>query len=94
MNIPFTQLPYYQDFVVSTDPARRIQIVRDYCNVLLMLSDWTVMQYSPTDTNAWSIYRDQVRSFVDTYDPNDINPVFPAQPEIVLIAPNGEEDVH
>lgn len=90
MTIAFTELPYYQDFVLTDDLARRAQIVRDYCQVLLMTSDWTVLQYSPTDTLAWKHYRDQVRAFADSYDPTDTNPIFPVKPEIVRVEVIGD----
>ena len=87
MKIAFNELPYYQDFLDSTDARRRVQIVQDYCNVLLKLSDWTVLQYSPTDTVAWNEYRNQIRLLAATYDPANDNPVFPTEPETIIIQP-------
>lgn len=92
MKIAFNELPYYQDFLLSDDLARRSQIVRDYCQILLRISDWTVMEYAPTDKPAWLAYREAVRECAQAYDPTNDNPVFPIEPEMITIQPIGDSN--
>lgn len=88
MITPFTDLPYYQEFVHLSDSARRTQMVKDYCGVLIKATDWTQIQFAPVDAALWRAYREEVKNFGETYDPSDIEPVFPIVPQIVL---NGED---
>lgn len=53
--------------------------VRFYRNHLLLTSDWTQIQDSTADKEAWAIYRQQLRDLpVGTVDPRSI--IFPTPP--------------
>jgi hypothetical protein len=91
MILPFVDLPYYQEFVSLADDARRVQIVQDYCGVLIKATDWTQVQFAPVDAALWRAYREEVRNYAKSYDPSNVEPVFPVVPQIILIGeePNG-----
>lgn len=86
MRIEFTELPFYTEFVELAGPERRIQMVRDYCNAQLRATLWTTMEYAPTNKEAWAAYRSAMQVFSETYDPENTNPIFPAEPQIVLVS--------
>lgn len=47
-------------------------------NLLLQESDWTQVADAPVDKQLWALYRQVLRDFPSTCDPN--NPVWPTQP--------------
>lgn len=88
MILPFLELPYYQEFVHLSDSARRTQMVQDYCNLLIKACDWTQIPFAPVDAEVWRTYREELKNYTTTYDPNNIEPVFPTAPQIVLNGDN------
>lgn len=86
MRIEFTDLPFYPEFVELAGPERRLQMVRDYCNAQVRATAWTMLEHAPTDKFAWGKYRLAMQNFPDTYDPTDVNPIFPIEPQNVVVS--------
>lgn len=60
-------------------PIHLIRVTRDR---LLSESDWALMPDAPTDKEAWSVYRQALRDFPDTWEPSEIAD-FPVSPDYV-----------
>lgn len=54
--------------------------VRFHRNNLLFMSDWTQINDSTADKEAWAIYRQELRDLPNVYANNPKNIVFPVAP--------------
>jgi hypothetical protein len=59
--------------------ALRVPRMKAIRNQLLVDSDWTVLPDSPLDVQAWVTYRQQLRDFPATWEP-DATVTFPEMP--------------
>jgi len=67
--------------VVVSCPDTQFIAIRATRNNLLSISDWTQMTdtpLTPEQKQAWAVYRQQLRDFPETCDPE--NPVWPVMP--------------
>jgi hypothetical protein len=56
-----------------------IERMRKHRNRLLTESDWAMATDAPTDKEAWAVYRQALRDFPATWEPNEIAE-FPSRP--------------
>jgi predicted metal-binding protein len=80
MLIDFNQLLMYNDFCTTYTDEQKINLVRQYRNALLMQSDFSQLEDSPVDKEAWAEYRQELRDFMVTYEPSNLTPIFPQIP--------------
>jgi predicted metal-binding protein len=80
MLIDFNQLLMYNDFCTTYTDEQKIDLVRQYRNALLVQSDFSQLEDSPVDKEAWAEYRQQLRDYMSTYDVSNLDPAFPQKP--------------
>lgn len=74
---PFSIL--FEEWVAPFPNESRLDMARHFRNGLLNASDWTQAPDASADQQAWAIYRQQLRDFMQTVDPEEPI-VFPVAP--------------
>ncbi len=59
----------FDDTIIPNDYL--MERMRVHRNRLLAESDWTVLPHSPMDQRAWSLYRQSLRDFPETWTPSE-----------------------
>jgi hypothetical protein len=78
--IEFQTHPAYNEFCTTFTEEQKIYMVREYRDMLLVQSDFSQLVDSPVDKEEWAVYRQELRDFMNTYDPSDLTPIFPQKP--------------